>query len=94
MNNTINKRWVTNRIKQGKILVKCDFHLTDDYSLDNANKFGKMDNFKLAYFGDYNTYREGQVKFYDDKFTCYGDKSGEFTIKVHSNLVFAAKLKE
>ena len=94
MNGTISKRWVSNRIKQGKILVKCCFSLTDDYAFDNANKFGKAEIFLPAYFGKCGEYKSSGVKFYNsDNFKCYGDREGIFRIRIHSNLVYDARLR-
>jgi hypothetical protein len=35
--------------KKGNFWVKCCFHRTDDYARDNANNYGKMDDFARVY---------------------------------------------
>lgn len=46
---SVNRGWLLRRAKAGKLWVKCNFHLTDDYAHDAAVKFGKMDDFKQVY---------------------------------------------
>jgi hypothetical protein len=48
MKNTINKTWFKNRLKEGKLLVKCCGRYTDDYAFDASNNFGKTDGFVVA----------------------------------------------
>lgn len=46
----INRGHLVRAAKRGQLFVKCRFHMTDDYAFDNAVGFGKMDEFKQAYF--------------------------------------------
>ena len=38
---TIRRDWLRKQIEAGKVVGKCDMHLTDDYAWDNASGFGK-----------------------------------------------------
>ena len=40
---SIRRDWLKRQIEAGKIEVKCNYHMTDDYAFDNANDFGKTD---------------------------------------------------
>jgi hypothetical protein len=37
---TIRRDWLHKQIDAGKMEVKCNYHFTDDYAFDNANKGG------------------------------------------------------
>jgi hypothetical protein len=40
---TIRRDWLLRQIDAGMVDAKCDYHLTDDYAYDNANKGGQTD---------------------------------------------------
>jgi len=40
---TIKRNWLKKQIELGKIEIKCELHLTDDYRFDVSNEFGKSD---------------------------------------------------
>ena len=40
---TSRREWLRKQIDAGKMEVKCNYHLTDDYAFDNANKGGTTD---------------------------------------------------
>jgi hypothetical protein len=40
---TIRRDWLMRQIDAGMVDAKCDYHLTDDYAYDNANKGGQTD---------------------------------------------------
>lgn len=39
----VRRDWLRKQVEAGKIEVKCNFYLTDDYAFDNANKGGTTD---------------------------------------------------
>ena len=43
MYKTIKRNWLMKQVEDGKMEVKCRYHLTDDYAFDNANDFGKTE---------------------------------------------------
>jgi hypothetical protein len=38
---TVRRDMLLRRLRAGRLVVKCDIHLTDDYAFDNATNFGK-----------------------------------------------------
>lgn len=45
---SVNRGWLKRQCEAGKLWLKCEQHLTDDYAFDNAVNFGKMDKYKQA----------------------------------------------
>lgn len=48
MSRSVNRGWLKRQCEAGKLWLKCEQHLTDDYAGDAANNFGIMDNYKQA----------------------------------------------
>ncbi len=85
-NSTINKKWLKNRINDGKVLARMDMKLTDDYAFDYATNFGKEEEFTDA---------KGR---FSERFLnvcyCHGDKSGIMKLSFASCQYYTLKLKE
>ncbi len=45
---SVNRGWLKRQCEAGKLWLKCEMRLTDDYAFDAAYNFGKMDNYKQA----------------------------------------------
>lgn len=43
MTNTIKRNWLKKQVELGRMEIKCDLHLTDDYRFDVSNKFGQSE---------------------------------------------------
>ena len=99
MSKTINRGWLKKQVEKGNIIVKCNYHYTDDYKFDNENNFGET-GWAEAYLNEeWGHFEEGKMKFKSWDFktksgAAWQDEKGIITLMVHSNLSYDMKLKE
>ena len=101
---TVNRRRLFNAALKGRLWVRCDYRLTDDYRHDAADNFGKMDEFKPVVIA-----KEGE-KLADVQFANPGkvvmtawhfqgksgrawESSGVINLNVHSNLSYTVQVR-
>jgi len=104
---TVNRGWIKRMIEHGKVEARCLFRLTDDYSFDNADGFGKTDwmpaRISAPQF-DPETNRcinsdfaEGAANFHAGDFKTksggsYRNDDGTITLRIHGNEVYALRI--
>lgn len=98
---TVRRDWLKKQIMNGKMVGKCDHRYTDDYAMDNANNFGKTDFMPLQIIEDYDDHvAAGFLFLWADDFVgkpgwaSIDEKTGIYSLYVHSNLSFSFKFKE
>ncbi len=42
---TVNRGWLKRQVEKGNVIIKCDFHYTDDYAWDAARNYGETEWF-------------------------------------------------
>ena len=100
---TVNRGWLKKQIAAGKMLIKCDYKMTDDYAFDAATNFGKT-GWKPARYAP-NKYSQEckyaeDVIFVDDfdlksKSGCaYQREGGEIALIVYNGYSLTLKSKE
>lgn len=93
---TIRKDKLKRMIEQGKVLIKCCFHLTDDYGFDNSNDFGKTEYMPARIVDDGKDFIQGYINLFSCYFEwknarCIDYGNGNVTFYVHSNLNYEIK---
>lgn len=75
----VNRGWLLRRALEGKLWLKCNFSLTDDYAFDNAYNFGEMDHYKqVAVMPEYVKPDGYDQMSYDDQRRLYGQFRDDF----------------
>jgi len=102
---TINRGMLKNRARQGRLMAKCNYRMTDDYLHDAASDFGKTDWMPVALDEDaegnridWRDRKEGVMYLRPDYFSGHGraykhnSDSDIISLHVHSNLCYSLKI--
>lgn len=86
------------KVEAGLMEAKCEYHMTDDYLLDNANGFGKTGWIPARLQQNFDDFVTDQMnlKAHDFKSkvgTAYKNSDGTITFIVHSNLAYTLREK-
>lgn len=98
MTTTVNRGWLARQIKKGLVEVKCEFHYTDDYAYDAANKFGASAEWrKAAWCEPGERAPEGVIGFDSSDLStssgrAYVTAEGVTRLYVHSNLCYTVRV--
>ena len=91
----VNRGTLKKAAREGRLMLRCRYHYTDDYAFDAATNFGKMDGFVPAWFGSHADKPEGVIRVDDWLFRSSSgrvmpnaDNPSEGWFSVHSNLVY------
>lgn len=96
---TVNRGWLKRMVVAGKVQARCLYHLTDDYQMDNANKFGVTGWMPVRISSDgYNDNKQGFINLTDDDFSsqcgrAISDEDG-IRLSIHSNLSYRMRIAE
>jgi len=97
---TINRGMLKNRARQGRLMARCNYRMTDDYRYDAASNFGKTEwmSVELDEGVCWSERKEGVMYLSPDDFTGHGraykhnGDSEIINLHVHSNLCYSLKI--
>ena len=96
--NTVIRGMLKNRARDGRLMARCDYRLTDDYRYDAATDFGKTEFMpvELDEGQSWRDRKEGVMYLRPDYFKGHGrawkNSDGTICLIVHSNLSYTLKI--
>ena len=95
---TVRRDKLMRMVAAGKMEAKCEMRLTDDYQMDDANKFGKTDWLPARLKSRYDDFVYGSINFDDSDFKgkcgyAWDKGDGTFDLTIHSNLWYTLRPK-
>lgn len=95
MSKTVNRGWLKREVAKGNMMVRCCYHMTDDYARDYADNYGKTDWIKVGikeqHNGEEETYDIPEWYFKSQSGCAYQDDKGKINLIIHSNLAYELK---
>lgn len=90
--NTVNRGMLKNRARDGRLMARCNYRLTDDYQYDAATNFGETDWMPVVL----DDREDGKLTLRTDCFrgrgSAWRNNDETITLIVHSNLSYSLKI--